>query len=187
MKHLKCLFSFINLIYPFHCEEFLTITYVSVEINRSHVLIIWVEQARHYIPQSRLSCLDTLHIGLTSKLEKIIIWYYTMVLYMGSIELFQKKNFFETPLENFQVLYFTTPGNSRTNLHPQKLHKIVTHLRKILRPKTKISLFLTQNHTSTLYFFDIPGSSIYSPHPLIFVFVFWNSPFRDCQQITFHA
>ena len=126
MKHLKCLFSFINLIYPFHCEEFLTVTYVSVEIGRSHVLINWVEQARHYFLQSRLSCLDTLHIDLTSKLEKTIIWYYTMVLYMGSIVLFQKKNFFEIPLENFQILHITTPENSRTNLHPPKLHKIVT-------------------------------------------------------------
>ena len=48
-----------------------------------------------------LPCLDTLDIGLTSKLEKANIWYDTMVLYMGTIGLFMKKNFFETPLENF--------------------------------------------------------------------------------------
>ena len=31
------------------------------------------------------------------------------------------------------------------------------------------------------------GSSIYSPHPLMSVCIFWNSPFRDCRQITLHA
>ena len=54
-------------------------------------------EAIHYLPQSRLPCLDTLHIGLTSKLGKTIIGYDTMVLYMGSIGLFQKKTFLKPP------------------------------------------------------------------------------------------
>ena len=50
----------------------------------------------------------------------------------------------------------------KTNLDPQKLHKFVTHQRKILRPKTKSPLFLPRNKPP-LFISSIPLEVLY-PH-----------------------
>ena len=71
---------------------------------------------------------------------------------------------------------------------PQKLHKIFTDLREILRPKTKIPFFLPEN-TPPLCISSIHLEFPY-PHltySFMFLCILWNSPFKDCRQITFHA